>query len=80
MSTITDYSDYSVQVSTDPSYYGSTCTQADADRIAESLGNLIRGEYPGIQITNSGRPVSGPDVDMCEDIRQWVEANWTAAL
>lgn len=80
MTTTADYSDYSVQVSTDPSYYGSTCTQADADRIAESLSQMIRSEYPGIQITTSGRPVSGPDSDVVEEIRQWVEANWTAAL
>ncbi len=30
----TDYSEYSVKISSDPSYYGSDCTQQDADRIA----------------------------------------------
>lgn len=75
-----NYSEYSVCVSNDPSYYGSTCTQADADRIASDLGRMIAAEFPGIQITSSGRPVAGPDADVVEEIRQWVETNWTAAL
>lgn len=80
MNTTMNYSDYSVQVTTDPSYYGSSCTQADADRIAANLGDMIRAEFPGVQITNSGRPVCGPDSGVVEEIRQWVEENWTNAL
>ena len=74
------FSDYTVSISTDPSYYGSECTAADADRIASSLANLIKSEFPGISVTASGRPVSGPDSETCDEIRRWVEDNWTAAL
>ncbi|TXH40546.1 MAG: hypothetical protein E6Q97_39435 [Desulfurellales bacterium] len=80
MSTMNDYSEYSVTVTNDPSYYGSSCTQADAERIAASLGDMIRGEFPGIRITDSGRGVCGPDDEVVEQIRQWVEENWTNAL
>lgn len=78
----TDYSEYSVTVGTDAGYYGSQCTDADAVRIADSIAELIRGEYPGIQVNTAciGRPVTGPDEEVVDDIRRWIEDNWTAAL
>lgn len=80
-----DYSEYTVKISSEPSYYGSECTQQDADRIVESLGNLIRSEFPGIQTEKyvdgqgSGK-TTGPDDSVIEEINQWIENNWTAAL
>ena len=81
MSTETkSFSEYSVCVSTDPSYYGSDCTQFDADRIAANLSDLIKAEFPEIVVTSSGRSVAGPDEETCEDINRWIQENWTAAL
>ncbi len=78
----TDYSEYSVTVGTDAGYYGSQCTEADAVRIADGIAELIRNEYPGIQVNiqSVGRPVAGPDEEVVDDIRRWIEDNWTAAL
>ena len=75
-----NFGEYSVSISTDPSYYGAACTQDDARMISATLANLIRGEFPGINVTTSGRPVSGPDNETCEEIRRWIEDNWNAAL
>lgn len=79
------YKDYVLPISTDCSYYGSNCTQDDADRIAARIGEIAAKQFPGIQIRNhallggSGK-VSGPNDGVCEEIRQWVEENWQAAL
>ena len=45
-----DYSEYTVKTSTEPSFYGSECTQADADCIAKNISDLIRSEFPGITV------------------------------
>ena len=78
----TDYSEYSVKISSDPSYYGSDCTQQDADRIAASLADLIRSEFPGIDIVENdlNSKTTGPDETVIEEINTWIEKNWTAAL
>ena len=77
-----DYSEYSVKISSDPSYYGSDCTQQDADRIAASLADLIRSEFPGIDIVENdlNSKTTGPDETVIEEINTWIEKNWTAAL
>ena len=82
MSTTTDYSEYTVTVGTDPGYYGSQCSEEDGKRIAESIADLIRSEFAGILInmSDTGRPVTGPDSEVVEEIRIWIEDNWTAAL
>jgi hypothetical protein len=78
------YTEYTVRVSTDPSYYGTDCTQADAARIADSLSQMVSLEFPGITIIRQneigGRGVNGPDSAIVDDIHQWIEAHWTAAL
>jgi hypothetical protein len=83
---VDDYSGYTVRISNEPSYYdGSECTQQDADEIAANLGNLIRSEFPGINIerhtdgTGSSK-TTGPDEVVIEEIDQWISDNWTAAL
>jgi hypothetical protein len=78
------YSEYTVRVSTDPSYYGSTCTQADADRIAGNIEKLILAEFPGVTVIKEseigGRGVEGPDQETVDAISDWIASNWTAAL
>ena len=79
------YDEYTVRISNEPSYYGSTCTETDAARIVSSLTDLIKSEYPGItvEIFRDGEHSTcmlGPDAETCRDIEQWIADNWTAAL
>jgi hypothetical protein len=78
------YTEYTVRISIDPSYYGTDCTQPDADRIADALSQMVSLEFPGITIIRQneigGRGVNGPDSAIVDDIHQWIEASWTAAL
>jgi hypothetical protein len=75
------YNEYGLGVTTDPRYYGSECTQDDADRIAANLAAMIEDKFPGICVTiTSERGVYGPDSETVEEIRMWVQENWTAAL
>ena len=77
-----DFSEYSIRVGTDAGYYGSQCTDADALRIAADVAKLIEGEFPGINVTTgeTSQSVTGPDEATCDEIREWVESHWTAAL
>jgi hypothetical protein len=75
-----NYSQYNVSISNDPSYYGSTCTQDDADRISPDLAKMIEGEFPGINVSVSGSKTTGPDSDVIEEINAWISENWSAAL
>ncbi len=82
--TLEDYSEYTHFINNDPCYYGSDCTQKNADRITDNLVDLIRGEFPGISIMDYDGDCSGgttgPDENIIEDIDRWVSENWTAAL
>jgi hypothetical protein len=79
------YSRYTHKISTEPSHYGSDCSQADADQIVERLGNMVREQFPGIGICiertacPGRRATTGPDKAVCEDIDRWVSEHWTAA-
>lgn len=79
------YSDYMVTINPEPAYYGSECTQADADKIAENLGAMLRCEFPGIQTEirtggSSSDAIIGPDAETVEAIGQWIDQNWTKAV
>lgn len=78
------YQNYTVSVSTDPTYYGSECTHDDAVRIASSIASLIRGEFPGIDVRTGsdigGRGVTGPDDAIVRQIEECISENWTTAL
>ena len=77
-----DFSEYSIRVGTDAGYYGSQCTDADALRIAADVAKLIEGEFPGINVTTgeTSKSVTGPDEATRDEIHEWVENHWTAAL
>jgi hypothetical protein len=78
------YSEYTVSISVDPIYYGDECSTTDAIRIAKNLTDMIVAEFPGITVLGDGAigssGVTGPDESMCEEVRVWVQDNWTAAL
>ena len=80
-----DYSEYEVRVIKDPSYYGSECTQDDADEISEKLCEMIERQFPGIETDlwsdgNGSSKTTGPDDNVCDEINEWISNNWTAAL
>jgi hypothetical protein len=80
-----DYSEYEVRVSNDPSYYGTECDADDGDRIANAICELIEAQFPGIQTELwmecvSSSATTGPSEDTVNDIDEWIELNWTAAL
>ena len=80
-----DHSDYTVKVSDEPSYYGSECSQEDADAISEKLCEMIERQFPGIQTDlwsdgDGSSKTTGPDDNICEEINEWISNNWTAAL
>lgn len=64
---------------------GVLCRKADAERIFKSLGDLVRGQFPGIEIGRyvdgqGSSETTGPDDAVIEEIDRWVSENWTAAL
>lgn len=79
----TEYSGYTAQVPTDPSFYGS-CTSEDAAVIASRIAEMIKGQFPGIDVREypeiGKASTLGPDESISSVIDEWIEANWTAAL
>ena len=79
-----NYSDYTVRVSVDPTYYGSSCTEAHVAIIVKNLGDSIASEFPGINIERwtdgKSSSTTGPDRFVIDEINQWIENNWTKSL
>ena len=82
---INNYSEYTVKNSTEPSFYGSDCTQEDANRIAATISELVHNEFPGINVEEwidgaVSSKTTGPDQDVIDEINDWIANNWTIAL
>ena len=76
-----------IQLPSDPSYWGSTATQADVSRILDNLQSMIRAQFAGYfdltferTATPRGSGVHSDDSDAVELISEWISDNWTAAL
>ena len=76
-----------IQLPSDPSYWGSTATQADVSRILDNLQSMIRAQFAGYfdltferTATPRGSGVHSDDSDAVELISEWISNNWTAAL
>ena len=76
-----------IQLPTDPSYWGSSATANDVDRILDSLESLIRSEFESrceIEFDRTPTPrssgVHSQDFSLADDIHAWIEERWTAAL
>ncbi len=78
------FSEYTTRISTEPSYYGSECTQELTNQIVSRLTDMIKEQFPGINVETytdgrgSGSTV-GPDQDTVTEIDQWISENWTSA-
>jgi len=80
-----DYSDYTIFVSDEASYYGSECTDEQAEDIAMRICAQAEREFPNLvtEIWSEGDgscSTTGPNDDTCDEITQWMQENWTAAL
>jgi len=80
-----DYSEYTVRVSTEASYYGSSCTDEDAEDIAIRICNQTEREFPNLvtELWSEGDgscSTTGPNEDTCQEIDAWMQDNWIAAL
>ena len=80
----TEYSEYTLPVTNEPSYYGIECTESEATRIAESIGRIAQEQFPGLNVEmlgSTGRAgVRGHVVAVCDEIERWVQDNWTSVL
>lgn len=78
-----DYSEYTLPLSTDPTCYGSDCTNADAVKITKTLARMAADQFPGLNVETKNLEgsfsVRGPDDFVCQEIFLWVQNNWTAA-
>jgi hypothetical protein len=77
-----------VQLPTEPMYWGSTATDADVTRALDNLEAMIRREFSDAPFeiafertgTPTGSGIHGDDAEAVEAIREFIETNWTAAL
>lgn len=72
---VKDYSEYTVTVKTDCSYWGDDVDQETADQKSTSLGSEIDDHFPGITVRycclighGHRDETTGPDDDVCNDI------------
>ena len=77
-----------VQLPTEISYWGSTATESDIDRILTNMETMIRNEFCEAPFEirfervehPKGSGVHGDNEDACLDVHAWIESNWTMAL
>jgi len=80
-----DYSEYTIFVSDEASYYGSGCTDEQAKDIAMRISSLAKREFPNLvtEIWSEGDgscSTTGPNDDTCDEITQWMQENSTSVL
>ena len=77
-----------VQLPTDPAYWGSTATEADVDRILTNLESMIRDQFPEFELEFQFERCATPrfggvfssDESVAESVYEFIRDNWTAAL
>lgn len=76
-----------IQLPTDPSYWGSSATPDDVDRILDALESLVRTEFESrakVEFERTPTPrssgVHSRDFSLAADVHAWIQDHWTAAL
>lgn len=77
-----------VQLPTEPSYWGSDVTESDVERILRNLESMISREFSdspyNISFERAASPtgsgIHGDCEAACDDVRVFIEENWIAAL
>jgi hypothetical protein len=82
---MTNFSEYTISISTEPSYYGSEATQATVESFFTTITTMLSEEFPGVSTVRfsdgmKSSKTTGPDETVCDEIDRWIEANWTKAL
>ena len=80
-----DYSEYTIFVGKDASYYGSGCTDEQANDIAMRICALAQREFPNLvtELWAEGHgscSTTGPNDDTCDEITRWMQENSTSVL
>ena len=80
-----DYSEYTIYLSDEASYYGSECTDEQAKDIAMRISSLAKRQFPNLvtEIWSEGDgscSTTGPNDDTCDEITEWMQENSTAVL
>jgi hypothetical protein len=80
-----DYSEYTIYISDEASYYGSECTDEQAEDIAMRISSLAKHQFPNLvtEIWSEGDgscSTTCPNDDTCDEITQWMQENSTAVL
>jgi hypothetical protein len=80
-----DYSEYTIYISDEASYYGSECTDEQAQDIAMRISSLAKRQFPNLvtEIWSEGDgscSTTGPNDDTCDELTQWMQENSTAVL
>lgn len=80
-----DYSEYTIYISDEASYYGSECTDEQAEDIAMRISSLAKREFPNLVTAihregDGSCSTTGPNDDTCDEITQWMQENSTAVL
>ena len=80
-----DYSEYTIYISDEASYYGSECTDEQAKDIAMRISSLAKRQFPNLvtEIWSEGDgscSTTGPNDDTCDEITEWMQENSTAVL
>ena len=70
-----EYSEYTVTVKTDPSYWGDDTDRESANHLAREFGAKIEAALPGVNVRycetighGNSDNTDGPDAGMCERI------------
>jgi hypothetical protein len=76
-----------IQLPDDPSFWGSTATQADVERILDRMEAMVSqefGERAELRFERAATPcgngIHSEDGVLAEEVFRWIEENWTAAL
>jgi len=80
------YAGYTARLPKDPSYYGTSCSNKDAEGINKRLRSMIKRHFDGVNVEEWSESMGGnaatfgPDQTICDEIDQWISDNWIAAI
>ena len=76
-----DYQDYTVNLSTDPSQFGSIATHAETKKANDKIAAQLEVRFPGIAITIADiYKITGPTDEVVEEIQAFIDSIWMFAL
>lgn len=86
MNSMVDYTNYKVQLSKDPVYYGSECTESEAMDICNHIKEKLQIDFNGIDIdivndcNGHSCNVTGPNKSIVNKIYYFMDCIWMDGL